>query len=444
MKSRCFACYHTGLALALASFGLFAQLVLGQESPPPGGGGAPGGGPTPGGSTTGGTPGGLGNPGGFPGSGPGRPGQQLPTPMDPRQDQQNRFPDMQRPIFLSGKVVMEDGTPPPEPVTIERVCNGIHRPEAYTNSKGHFSFQLGQNQGIFNDASVSSAADFGDFTRNSPTNPGFGGLNRQITERELMGCELRASLPGYRSEVVNLSGRRFMDNPDVGTIILRRLGNVEGITFSITSAAAPKDAKKAFEKGRELARKQKFAEAQKEFEKAVQIYPKFANAWQDLGAVHEAQNRPEEARKAYLQALEADPKLVKPYLQMAWIAARENKWQECLEASDRALKLNPFDFPGAYFVNAVANLNLQKFDAAERSAREGLKMDKANRIPKMRHILGIALAQKQDFEGAKEHLKNYMAMLPADSPDIPTVKSQLAQIEKFASAEKPAENPPQQ
>ena len=62
-----------------------------------------------------------------------------------------------RPVFLSGKVVMEDGTPPPDAVTIERVCGGSVRPEGYTDSKGRFSFQLGQNQGMMADASMSSA-----------------------------------------------------------------------------------------------------------------------------------------------------------------------------------------------------------------------------------------------------------------------------------------------
>src|ERR1022692_4843252 len=53
----------------------------------------------------------------------------------------NRFPDQTRPIFLSGKVMLEDGTPPPESVTIEKVCNGNPRAQGYTDSKGRFSFQ---------------------------------------------------------------------------------------------------------------------------------------------------------------------------------------------------------------------------------------------------------------------------------------------------------------
>ena len=37
------------------------------------------------------------------------------------------FPqEMVRPVFLTGKVMMEDGTPPPESVMIERICGGTH------------------------------------------------------------------------------------------------------------------------------------------------------------------------------------------------------------------------------------------------------------------------------------------------------------------------------
>ncbi|MBI3679597.1 MAG: tetratricopeptide repeat protein [Acidobacteria bacterium] len=412
-----------------------AMLVFAQEAPPPGGGGAPGGAPTTGGPT---------GPGGTPGVGtPGSTRPQQPQFPGTTPQQQQPFPtDMQRPIFLSGKVVLDDGTPPPEPVVIERICNGQPRPEGWTDSKGRFSFQLGQNNQLFADASVSGGADtFGDFgsSRTGPSST--MGRQRGISERDLMGCDLRASLPGYRSEVVSLSGRRFMDNPDVGTIIMRRLANVEGLTVSITAAAAPKDAKKAFEKGRELAKKRKWPEAQKEFEKAVQLYPKYANAWQDLGTVQEAQNQAGEARKAYAEALSADNKLVKPYVQMAFLWARDNKWQECADASERALRLNPYDYPNAWFVNAVANLNLQKLEPAEKSAREGLKADSAKRIPKMQHVLGIILAQKADYQGAIEHMKGYLSLLPMDSPDIAVVKKQLAEVERFAQAKPPNQQP---
>ncbi len=380
------------------------------------------------------------------GPGPGAPSQgpQTPSPSpfpgqrDPRQQmptQQPRdtmqIPDMQRPIFLSGKVVLEDGTPPPDSVTIERVCNGVVRPEAYTDSKGRFSFQLGQNMGVMPDASISSASDqfggFGDLARqNSP------GRGRGISERDLMGCELRASLAGFRSEVVSLSGRRVMDNPEVGTIILRRLSKAEGFTFSATSAMAPKDARKAFDKGKDAVRKQKWADAQKELDKAVQIYPKYATAWFELGMVHERQNNVEAARKAYAAALAADAKYVNPYLQLAQISARERKWQEVADTTERVVRLNPFDFPRAYFFNSVANLNLQRIDAAEKSAREALKLDTEHRIPKISHLLGVILSQKQELPEAIEHMRAYLKQAP-NAEDAAQVKKQLAEMERFTA-----------
>src|ERR1700685_3923365 len=48
-----------------------------------------------------------------------------------------------RPIYISGKVVMEDGSPVSPNVTIERVCSGMSKTVAYTDSKGHFNFQWG-------------------------------------------------------------------------------------------------------------------------------------------------------------------------------------------------------------------------------------------------------------------------------------------------------------
>ncbi|MCZ2075957.1 MAG: tetratricopeptide repeat protein [Bryobacteraceae bacterium] len=411
----------------------FPVSLLSQNPPAGGGQGAPvpqQGAPPQGGSVPGGS---------IPGREP-TPGRQPGRDPFPRQDQMDPnsrmpMPEMERPIFLSGKVVMEDGTPPPETVTIERVCNGIARPEGYTDSKGRFSFQLGQNVGVFQDASVSSQADPGFGGRGMGSSGrqggmGFPGNNRGLSERDLMGCELRASLPGFRSEIVNLSGRRVMDNPDVGTIIMRRLGNVEGLTISATSALAPKDARKAFDKGRKAIEKKKWEEARKELNKAVETYPKYAAAWFYLGLVHERNKDMADARQAYAQALEADAKYVNPYLQLADIAAREQNWQEAADTTDRLLKLNPFDFPRAYLINAVANLNLQKIDAAEASAREAVKLDTSHQIPQVSHVLGVILAQKRDYPGALAQMRAYLEHAPK-AGNAQQVREQITQIENL-------------
>jgi hypothetical protein len=198
-------------------------------------------------------------PGGIPGTtSPGTP--TIPSTTMP-------LPEMNRPIFLTGRVVLSDGSQLTEPVLIERVCMGNPHAEAYTDSKGRFSFQVGQGSTVLADASTRNTPDYPE--RNSRQNPpGF-----EVRRPELWNCELRASLPGYRSDVINLAVHRYMDNPDVGTIILHRMANVEGLTISATNALAPKDARKAYDHGRQAERKEKLDEAIKDFNKAVGVYP---------------------------------------------------------------------------------------------------------------------------------------------------------------------------
>jgi tetratricopeptide (TPR) repeat protein len=344
----------------------------------------------------------------------------------PITDQENRSSPaaaLERPIFLSGKVALEDGTPPPESVVIQRVCNGVVRPEGYTDSKGRFSFQLGRNSLSMFDASVGSDASLGD-----PRGGSSG-----ISERDLATCDIRAYLSGYRSDQVMLSGRRFLDNPNIGTIFLHRYANVEGTTISLTSLQAPKDAKKAFEKGRSAINKKKWEEARQQLEKAVGIYPQYAAAWCDLGRVREQAGDIAGARKAYATALSTDAKFVSPYIQLVGIAIKEQNWQEVVDASDRVVRLDPVDFPGMYYFNSVANYSLKQYAAAEKSAREGLELDTQRRFPQINHLLGIILARKGDFVAAAQYMKTYLQLAPqASNADV--VKRQLVEIEKSTQA----------
>lgn len=379
-----------------------------------------------------------------------------PTTSLPDPNATNPFPTTPRPMYLSGKVSMDDGTPPPDPVAIQLVCRTTPRTIANTDSKGGFSVDVNNPMlsAMFTDASESYGG--------RPGSPGFGGPGMQSSiggsrspqqggmdpfgDRSLMGCDLQASLPGFRSDVVHLGSRHSMDNPEVGTIILHRLANVEGLTISATSALAPKDAKKALEKGREQAKKGKWDDAEKSFEKAVEVYPKYAAAWYELGRIQQQKKDLDGARKSFAQALSADSKFVSPYLELAMLAANDRKWADVADATNRLLSLNPVDFPQAYLFNSLANYYLQKFDAAEKSARDGISHDAVHRYPKMNQVLGVLLAQKQDYTGAVQQLRDYLRYAGPNATDVETVKKQLAELEKATepeTAKKPEEKQPE-
>ena len=352
-----------------------------------------------------------------------------------------------RTIFISGKVVADDGSPLPPNVVIQRVCNGTPRSVAYTDSKGHFSFQWGQQNNVMSDAS--EAGFSGSSSSGSGSGSGFGnaqsagGGNPMAGDpfsNQMAGCELRAQIAGYRSDIVNLMSRNSMDNPDVGLIVVHRMGNVEGLSISATSFMAPKDAKKAYEKGLQSLLKNKPEDASKEFEKAVLAYPKYADAWMNLGKVRMQLKTPATAKEAMLKAIEADPKLVGPYVELGLLAAQQNKWEEAAPLLDRALKLDPIDFPQAWYISAAANFNLKKFDLAEKSAREAKKLDPKHVNPRTEYLLGLILAEKHDFPAAAEQFRAYLKIAPA-APDFSKVKDQLAQLEKYLEQTEAAKQP---
>src|SRR5580765_136952 len=99
---------------------------------------------TGGGNTTGTTP-------GTTTPSPGR--TTTPTNTNPTNPTQTPTVSITQPIFVSGRVMMEDGTPPPDRVVIETVCNGSPHGEGYTDTKGYFSIELGGRNAIMQDAS---------------------------------------------------------------------------------------------------------------------------------------------------------------------------------------------------------------------------------------------------------------------------------------------------
>jgi len=216
-----------------------------------------------------------------------------------------------------------------------------------------------------------------------------------------------------------------------GTIVLKRIGDHEGSTISMASLNAPKDAKKAYDKGADAMSQQKWANAQKDFEKAVAIYPEYSQAWSDLGEVLNQQSQPAEARTAFEHAIQVDPKYVKAYVQLARLLITERKFQETLDVTAKAFQYNPLEFPAIYFYDAVANFDLHQYDAALKSAERAAQLDADHEIPRAEDLIGTILATKGDYAGAVEHLKRYLALAPK-APDAAKVQQEIDQLERRA------------
>jgi hypothetical protein len=339
----------------------------------------------------------------------------------------SRLPDSSNPsggltstVFISGKVALDDGSELTEPAAVQTICRGERHTRTFTDRHGSFSFQLG-------DPTPNSEGDLSD--------AGTSTMTRAATQRERRNwrdCEVQAVLGGFSSEIVELASRlNTLESADLGRIVLHRLEHVEGTSISVTSALAPSGARKALEKGREAEKKKNWDQALQALQKAVQIYPKYAIAWFELGRVQMVKHDAAAAKLSFQQALAADAKYVPPYQGLAELAFQTKQWPEVVHTTEQMLALNPVSFPGAYLFNAIANYYLPDLEAAEKSARQGIKVDSERQITKLRYVMGIILLKKQDYQQAAFYFHEYMR-LTTESAELEAANRQLAEIARLS------------
>jgi tetratricopeptide (TPR) repeat protein len=359
---------------------------------------------------------GQGRPGAIGSSRGSLPGATSPTSPSPSANSPNSTT-----AFISGKVALDDGSEPSDSVAIQVTCATQRHTEAYTDRRGNFSFQFA--------AVANEAAHVGDASATMMT--------RNSSSQELQNwrdCEIQAVLPGYTSEIIDLSSRMSaLESVDLGRILLHRMAHVEGTSISVTSALAPPAAKKALEKAREDEKKGKWSQAQESLEKAVRIYPKFAIAWNELGRIQlEQRHDAVSAKHSFEQAVAADSKYVNPYNGLAALAFQANDWPQVADITNKLLALNPVNFPSAYFYNGVARYYLGDLDAAEKVIRQGMRVDEAHDVPKLQYLLGVILIRKHEYEQASEQFEKYISLVKQPA-EIEQAKKQLAEIERLSA-----------
>lgn len=325
-----------------------------------------------------------------------------------------------RSLYLSGTVVMDDGSPLPGSVDIRAVCGAVERTVAHSGYGGVFGFQW-FGAAPSGGPSGTAWAPGGNV---SPAGLRMSGNRDMYSAAE---CELQAEYPGYISSRADLYDTPGDSVPDVGPIVLHRIASGEGNVVSVFSLRAPKAAKERLAKGMILAKAQKLAEAQASFEKALAIYPQYVDAWMSLGKVQWLTGQNEAARNSFLHALNLDNKLAGPWQQLGYLACDESQWKDAASYLDEAVRLDPVNSPIAWYFSAVADYGLGRFDLAERSLRTEMKLDGAVN-PRTYYLLGLVLIARRDLRGGADALRNYIASSPK-STDVTSATKQLSRLE---------------
>jgi cytochrome c-type biogenesis protein CcmH/NrfG len=311
---------------------------------------------------------------------------------------------------LLGKVAVEGEPLPWEPLLVTVTCAGQVVYTTQTDAKG----------------------SFGIVSVTLPGALGKQGDSQRQMETHLEGCLVQAAIPGFRSTVVNLTQSNLRDQPDIGTLMISRIGRDSATTLSHTTATAPANALKLFEKARDEMLQHDPDRAAHELEKTVHEDPNFAEAWLQLGKLQEPSD-PQAARDSFSKALTADPEFVLPYEQLAALAAQSGNWQDVLNNTNHVAQLYPEGTPQSWYLNALANFQLGRRDIAQASALKSLALDPRHTLLNTEQLLAVILAAKGDYAGALDHLRSSLKYVPP-GPNADLLKQQIAHLERRAAS----------
>jgi tetratricopeptide (TPR) repeat protein len=281
---------------------------------------------------------------------------------------------------IAGRVVANGGPPP------ERAWVTVHCEGPATWDWGGYADRRGE----FLSSAPDGRAEFG------PDSDGF--------------CEIVAIAHGFERGVARTTHTRESNV----LVTLRPLAPGDD-TVRYADIAVPENARKWFDRAAEDARARRWKPAEEKLRKALAAFPSYALAWSELGAALQSQGKQDAAAEAYTKALAIDARLTSAAVRLAVLQAGQQRWAEVASTTGAAV-----DDPTLFFYNAVANYNLGRLDAAERSARRAAEL----RFPRAHYILGRVLAAKGQFGPAAAEMSKYLELMP-DAADAPRVRAEI-------------------
>ncbi len=183
-----------------------------------------------------------------------------------------------------------------------------------------------------------------------------------------------------------------------------------GPPISAAELNIPDNAKKEFEQGKDELSKQNFPEARKHFEKATQLYPQYAWAFNNLGIIALKEGNPVEAHNFFQRSIDADRSYAKGYFNLGKLLAMEKKYADADGLLSKAQSLDPMN-PEVLFWLANIELVEGKFDMAAQACRKVHSMPH-DTMPAVHIIAARAFAAQHDLTNAATEYSSYLKEAP--------------------------------
>ena len=225
---------------------------------------------------------------------------------------------------------------------------------------------------------------------------------------------------GLRYEVSTEHVQVYKGAPSIVTIVLKekvadgktKPGN-DVVSVGEMDKDVPAKAKKEFKLASQLAKDGKNSEAIDHLKKAIDIYPNFMMAHNDLGAQLLERGDLDEATVELRRAIEIDTQAFNPYLNLGIVLLRQQRFAEATDTLRKALSLES-NSPAAKLYMGLALKAMNELDEAERELKGAYNLGGASYAVALFH-LGEVYIDKGERELARQALEAFLR----DAPGAP-------------------------
>lgn len=248
--------------------------------------------------------------------------------------------------------------------------------------------------------------------------------------------------PGYQDDREDLE----IDGPVFGmTVNLRRLTsavNPGAPTVSVRDFSIPGKARDAMNKGMELLyQKSDFPGSIKQFERAIQAYPKYYEAYAQMGFAYMRMQNAGESEKALRKSIDlSEEHYADAFVMLAALYSNNKRFADAEPLARKAVELNANSWH-AQSELAQALLGLKRPDDAEKYAQEAVKLQPDN--PLLRLLLADIHIELKSDRALLDDFNAYLKLAP-NGPYAEKVRQHRDELQKWLqnSQAAPAESSP--
>ena len=272
------------------------------------------------------------------------------------------------------------------------------------------------------------------------------GLAREVYTDDVGRYEIR-DLPGGRysltavnpaapdqvSESVHVDLNRADSHSITVNIFLRGRTTVPAartkrssvVTLAEEMQDVPKSARKAFQQALNLRGENKFKESLEMFDRSIEIYPPYFQAWTERGHLRLAmENRPD-AIKDFEHARQLNPRYGPALRGLGLCQFQLGDYAAAIQTLERAVESEPDNATDYYFMG-VAGVALDRRELARAWLQKALNLDPKASVRAHVHLASLLIKEDRPKEAAEE-LEIYLDAVP-DPFDGDKLRALLAQL----------------